>query len=615
LVLAAIATGQMIAGWIGQGAYYGVLAVGIYIGYRSLLSRNGYRIVRDRLRWLILSGLALAIIGGATAAPAVLPPLDAVSRSNRADLYEAETSAGDTGWEIKAVPAMIFSGAPGTQRWYLGATLITAAVLGTVVCWRRRHVPYFALLGVGVIALIIRGSPLKPVFNVLPRFEDLHIHAPDRIFVALFLAPAVLAGWLVDTMWNATSRRSLPWIRTLVATVVSIGLIGAAREIVHREAHYEIPDRRLLPLLLVILAVVIATFVRSRTVRQISAALIVALLVLDPAGELAWERTSSGRRVEMRAEIVDGILETSGAARWLQERRDAGEVFRFFGYDQVKLMNDGAIRTYHVSYSGPKAQRLLVNNRGVRAELEDVQGYNPVQITRYVDYFEAINGTGQSYHASNVLAGGLESPLLDLLNILYIVVPAEVPPGRPDLLWLSQTYPSVYRDNDVRILQRTTALPRAWIVHEAEQEEMSEDILALLSLRLVDPRETVLTEVDPPELVEPPDLTAESVTITERKPDEIHLEVTATARGMLVLSEVWDPGWSATVDGTSAEVMRVNHLLRGIVIEPGRHYIVVKYQATLAKRALFIYVIPIAALGLIPLVPALRRWMSVRQRP
>ncbi len=40
---------------------------------------------------------------------------------------------------------------------------------------------------------------------------------------------------------------------------------------------------------------------------------------------------------------------------------------------------------------------------------------------------------------------------------------------------------------------------------------------------------------------------------------------------MIVFSEVYYPGWTATVDGKEVPVGRVNYILRAIRVEPGSH--------------------------------------------
>ena len=75
---------------------------------------------------------------------------------------------------------------------------------------------------------------------------------------------------------------------------------------------------------------------------------------------------------------------------------------------------------------------------------------------------------------------------------------------------------------------------------------------------------------------------------------------------MVVLSEIWDPRWSASVGGTSARVYEVDGLLRGIVVTHGAHEIVLRYPATVAKWTVVLYLVPFAALGLI--------WLGTRRQ-
>ncbi len=106
LVLAAICTGQMLAGWVGQGAYYGGAGGRDLRALPDILpvAANSPDSGSESSHWY-LSGVVLAVVGGATAGPAVLPRLDTVSRSNLQDLYQdEETASSDTGWDIEQVP-------------------------------------------------------------------------------------------------------------------------------------------------------------------------------------------------------------------------------------------------------------------------------------------------------------------------------------------------------------------------------------------------------------------------------------------------------------------------------------------------------------------------------
>jgi uncharacterized membrane protein YfhO len=56
------------------------------------------------------------------------------------------------------------------------------------------------------------------------------------------------------------------------------------------------------------------------------------------------------------------------------------------------------------------------------------------------------------------------------------------------------------------------------------------------------------------------------------------LLVTATGPGLLVLSEVFHPGWQATVDGEPAGIVAANGVLRGVYLSEGLHRVEMVYR-------------------------------------
>src|SRR5665811_2408696 len=61
---------------------------------------------------------------------------------------------------------------------------------------------------------------------------------------------------------------------------------------------------------------------------------------------------------------------------------------------------------------------------------------------------------------------GVNSPLLDLLNVRYIVVDRNIPENRDDHQALAEVRIEVYRDEDVIIYESPMAQPRAWMVYD-----------------------------------------------------------------------------------------------------------------------------------------------------
>jgi len=63
-----------------------------------------------------------------------------------------------------------------------------------------------------------------------------------------------------------------------------------------------------------------------------------------------------------------------------------------------------------------------------------------------------------------------------------------------------------------------------------------------------------------------------SVIMTKYAPNKLNYTVNASDKGLAVFSEVYyDGGWTATIDGKPADIVRVNYLLRGLEIPKGTH--------------------------------------------
>ena len=67
--------------------------------------------------------------------------------------------------------------------------------------------------------------------------------------------------------------------------------------------------------------------------------------------------------------------------------------------------------------------------------------------------------------------------------------------------------------------------------------------------------------------------TASIVKITSYEPNRLTYDVNTGKGGVLVFSEIYYPGWTATVDGEAVELGRVNYILRAIHIQPGQHQV------------------------------------------
>ena len=584
--LAGIALSQTIAGWIGQGAYYALLALGAYAAYRLLFdpptrSVGGRPPLRARFLLLLLHGGTVCLIAFGLAAAGVLPRLEYNALSNLAGGEYTGQSAYAA--SVGGIRSSVLDGLMTPSLYYPGAASVALAIIALLLARGRLAVPYAAVLSFGAIILAIRATtPLHALlYALLPRFEALHRHWPERATMVGYLGPALLAGIAVGSLgrWRRRPRRLLAASMAPVAVGLGLRAVGA-----------EIPAPALAAAIAAALLAAAAAFLPPAARR-----LVPALLVLTVAADmLATARATFAdapyggfHRIDLGAHA-----EPTGAAAFLRDRLAAGEPFRHVGYDPTlevaKGVGDsGQPVRYRDQFADPRAAALLVNNRAALLGLQDVQGYNPVQPARFVAFMTALNNRPQDYHDANVYEAGLDSPLLDLLNVRYLVVPAIAPPDRADVQRLIATLPTVYADDRVRVLENREALPRAWLVHEATETTAAE-ALRLLATGAVDPRRTALLEDEPPVLASPTDPAADRAAVTSYAPEHIRVATRSDAPGLLMLSEVHYPAWHAYVDGEPVAVRRADHLLRAVPIPAGEHTVELRYESTSLRVGLAI---------------------------
>lgn len=596
-----LAISQMLGGWIGQGAYNGLIAVGTYLAYRTLISPPRWyateqhadaprsrQMVIDRVRTLVVHGAAIYALGFVLGAAGALIRLDVNAATNLAGgAYDEVTDRATRPWDVVGMLGRILSLNSSNLKFYLGGAVFTLMLLGLFVARRRFAVPYFAAYTAVILTLTLHTTPLHRLFYLLPEYQSLHDHSAYRIVGLLWIGPAMLAGATV-ACWAGRAPR----LWTIPLAIAPLIVVLAVRDDLGNGSG-TVHDRTVWIVgatcgVLALSAVLMQPRVRERLpavpITPIASGLLLLLVLWDPTGQrfvTTLDDHGFSSSLEGTLQRLASDTDPNGAGAFLQERTRQDQPFRYFGYDAVGLRtadDDGL--TYHGRRLDPEILPLLVSARGLRLGLQDVQGYNPIQLSRYVDVITAINdGIKQDYHDANILPNGVRSSLLDLLNVRYVVIPNDLPPGRPrpDLSYLVGSTREVFRNDEVRVLERTTTLPRAWIVHDAI--EVSEDeSLELLVSGGIDPRTTALVESEPPSLAEPDDPSTDVATITRYTDDTIRVEARTAADGLLVLSEVFDKGWNAYIDGERVPISVADHVLRAVPLPAGEHTVEMRYE-------------------------------------
>jgi hypothetical protein len=75
-------------------------------------------------------------------------------------------------------------------------------------------------------------------------------------------------------------------------------------------------------------------------------------------------------------------------------------------------------------------------------------------------------------------------------------------------------------------------------------------------------------------------LPAESyATIVEYRPETVRVEVETPQAAVLILTDAYEPGWTARIDGGEAlQIFRANGLVRAVMVPPGRSQVLFHYE-------------------------------------
>ena len=204
---------------------------------------------------------------------------------------------------------------------------------------------------------------------------------------------------------------------------------------------------------------------------------------------------------------------------------------------------------------------------------KSIGGYHAAKLRRYqemIDQYigkEMRNMQGAIVNAQGDMtrvAGDSIYPVLNMLNTKYVILPLQG----------GQTAP----------LLNPYAFGNAWFVDRISYVDNANaeiDAVGKIDLR----HEAVADSKFKDALGEPAAHQSTAVvTLKKYEPNELTYTVDSQKGGIVVFSEIYYPGWTATVDGTDTPVGRVNYILRAISVKSGKHTVVLTFKPASVKN-------------------------------
>lgn len=474
---------------------------------------------------------------------------------------------------------------------YLGILPLLLALLGIGSYFAPRptpgrgsHIGFYVILSFFSLAFIF-GTPLYALlYYGLPGINQLH--SPFRWVFPLSLGVAVLAGFGMDYLLapaGANNRR--PLARLLAGTAIAGGLL-VLLGLLFSWLFYD----TLAPLLERIflgLAKAPEAFpsVRAFYSYQFRNGLILGSMLLG-SGLLLWlSRAPAGARRRTFWPILAFGLITLDIFLIGHNFNAAADPALLTYKPALVQWLEAQPGDWRFTTFTPHGDKPFNANVGWFYDFQDVRGYDSIIPKQYTDYMAAIEPQNELLFnrvQPIVHWEALNSPLLDLLGVKYIISSESISLPKLALAWQGE---------GLYVYENLAAAPRAFTLPQSATQLTGE---MLADMARQDPRQFVFVAGNgsfpagqPPI---PGQLTPAEVTAYGN--NEVVVAATVTEPAWLVLNDSYFPGWKAYVQPlaeapagedqppseTEIPVYLVNGNFRGVLLEPGAWSVRFRYS-------------------------------------
>lgn len=417
---------------------------------------------------------------------------------------------------------------------------------------RDRAVWFFSLLMAATLIMALGKYTFiyQFIFNHIPGFSTFRV--PKMILFLFAFGAAVLTGKGVDVLVEGTAeRRKLNWWMGWCSALIALaGLLW------------------------------LFLMVGGETVINFAAQLIAAPTRYQSGAELVMERYGNMLREAGTGLAVGGLYLAALYAwfrKWLPGKLLLpillilliGDLWRvdnrFFVLTAPPRIDKKASRNDIVQFLEPRIdhyrmQPLNQENAHYYSDngFANISAYVTISEKRYKEYLENFS---------------LMSTMPDIMNLKYLLIPAADYAAQKEALATKYT-PVFTSANGSVVIENRTVLPKAWLVPSVLVVTDSRQQLAIMnSAPDFNPAMLALVETQPPLPLSPYGQAkgAGTARVDSYEPNRITVTASAPANAMLVLGEKYYRWWYAKVDGRSAEIYPVDHILRGVYLTSGNH--------------------------------------------
>ena len=394
----------------------------------------------------------------------------------------------------------------------------------------------FFWLGVGLLAMILAfgaNTFLYPLFYLLtPGFDA--VRQQERIFLVYAFAAAVLSGYGALALSSPLSRfarrrwqayqRGLYWAGGAALALTGLYIYGATASAERGDAvnlFYGVLRHHIFGLIIFGGGLLLFALRPKRLWRRWWGMLLIAAWLAFNLFSVNWQ--------------------------FNLEERSPGTPFTPNGVSQFLIEH---------AANQPQPVRIASggwlnggNNAASVYGLEDITGNTPLQLRDAAAFAEAMPAWRY----------------WQLMNVLYVVDTRDI-----DSPGLARRYEA----DGVKVFEVGDPFPRARIVHRV----IVGDDIGILARDETDLKTTALLMTPGGQRLAVSGQPSTVAQVVESRPGLLVVDADTSAEGLLVLSNIYYPGWRAKLDGAPVEIQRVNGIFQGVFLPAGRHQVDLRFE-------------------------------------
>lgn len=405
---------------------------------------------------------------------------------------------------------------------YVGGAALTLALLGVLLAWKDHRVRWLAGLALGGILFALGPNSVfhGVIYALVPLVDKARVPAAGSLIFLLGLAP--LAAFGLDKLTLPESdfwSRRAGWVLSGIAAVLMLAsLFFYAAKVTPAISD----DRMVITALVALLLAALMAGLRSGGISSQAATVMAIGLIMFELGNSTdyWLPHVSDKAHNL---YLSKLAADYDVARYLKGQGD----FARFTYDDA----------------------AIPYNIGDWYGIESFNAY--------------VASVPSNLWAHEVFSNRVQ----DVLGIRYYVGKTAARSDERE----------VFQGRDgIKVFENPNAFPRVWAVHGTRKVAGEKQARELLAGAGFDARHTVfMIGQDPPRLAT---CDGDDVSMSHHEPSLLTIHAQMQCRGMVILSDTWFPGWTATVDGKRAKIEKAYGMLRGLVVEAGSHTIEMHYR-------------------------------------